>query len=101
MASDDKKTKTSPAPKNETAVKKEAAAKNKDEGQPKNKITSEADLSKAEGSEKAADSPSGYSRGEGQKPVSKAYKDNWNAIFAKKKSDNSSNGAGVVLARRG
>jgi hypothetical protein len=85
MASDDKKTKTSPAPKNETAVKKEAAAKNKDEGQPKNKITSDADLSKAEGSEKAADSPSGYSRGEGQKPVSKAYKDNWNAIYAKKK----------------
>jgi len=30
-------------------------------------------------------SPSGYSRGEGQKPVSKAYKDNWNAIFAKKR----------------
>jgi hypothetical protein len=23
--------------------------------------------------------------GEGQKPVSQAYKDNWNAIFAKKK----------------
>jgi hypothetical protein len=57
MASDDKKTKTSPAPKNETAVKKEAAAKNKDEGQPKNRIASDADLSKAEGSEKAADSP--------------------------------------------
>ena len=69
MASDDKKTKTSPAP----------------EGQPKHKITSDADLSKAEGSEKAADSPSGYSRGEGQKPGSKAYKDNWNAIYAKKK----------------
>jgi hypothetical protein len=84
MASDDKKTKTSPAPKNETAVKKEAAAKKKDEGQPKNKITSDAELSKAEGSEKAADSPSGYS-GEGQKPVSKAYKDNWNVIYAKKK----------------
>jgi hypothetical protein len=81
MASDDKKTETSPAPKNETAVKKEAAAKKKDEGQPKNKITS----TKAEGSEKAADSPSGYSRGEGQKPVSKVYKDNWNAIYAKKK----------------
>jgi hypothetical protein len=78
MVSDDKKTKTSPAPKNETAVKK-------DEGQPKNKITSDANLSKAEGSEKAADTPSGYSRGEGQKPVSKAYKDNWNAIYAKKK----------------
>ena len=85
MASDDKKTETSPAPKNETAVKKEAAAKKKEEVQPKNKITSDADLSKAEGSEKASDSPLGYSRGEGQKPVSKAYKDNWNAIYAKKK----------------
>ena len=84
MASDDKKT-TSPAPKNETAVKKVAAAKKKDEGQPKDKSTSGADLSKAEGDEKAADLPSGYSRGEGQKPVSKAYKDNWNAIYAKKK----------------
>ncbi|MGA7022150.1 MAG: hypothetical protein WB036_05070 [Pseudolabrys sp.] len=85
MASDDKKTETSSAPKNETAVKKEAAAKKKDEGQPKNKIKSDADLSKAEGSEKASDSPLGYSRGEGQKPVSKAYKDNWNTIYAKKK----------------
>jgi hypothetical protein len=84
MASDDKKTETSPAPKNETAVKKETAAKKKDEGQPK-KITSDADPSNPEGSEKASDSPSGYSRGEGQKPVSKAYKDNWNAIYAKKK----------------
>ena len=85
MASDDKKTKTSPAPKNETAVKKEAAAKKKDEGRPKNKIRSDADPSNAEGSEKASDAPSGYSRGEGQKPVSKAYKDNWNTIYAKKK----------------
>jgi hypothetical protein len=65
MASDDKKTKTSPPSKNEAA--------------PKNKSTSDVDLSKTEGGE-----PSG---GEGQKPVSKAYKDNWNVIFAKKKSD--------------
>jgi hypothetical protein len=85
MASDDKN--TTPAPKNETAVKKEAAAK-KDEGQPKDKTTSDADLSKAERGEKAANSPSGYSRGEGQKPVSKAYRDNWNAIYAKKKKKN-------------
>jgi hypothetical protein len=81
MASDDK---TSPAPKNGTAVNKEAAAK-KDEGQVKDKTTSDADLSKAEGGEKTAKSPTGYSRGEGQKPVSKAYKDNWNAIYAKEK----------------
>jgi hypothetical protein len=85
MASDDKKTKTSPTPKNESAVKKEVAAKKKDEGLPKDKSTSDADLSKGKGGEIAADSPSGYSRGEGQKPVSKAYKDNWNAIYAKKK----------------
>ena len=85
MASDDKKTKTSPAPKNEAAVKKGAAANKNDEGQQKDKSTSGADLSKAEGGEKAANTPSGYSRGEGQKPVSKAYKDNWNAIYAKRK----------------
>ena len=82
MASDDKK--NSPAPKDETAVKKQAAAK-KDQGQPRDKTTPDADLSKSEGGEKAANSPSGYSRGEGQKPVSKAYKDNSNAIYAKKK----------------
>jgi hypothetical protein len=85
MASDDKKTKTNPAPKNEAAAKKEAAPTKKDEGQPKDKSAPAADLSKAAGGEKAADAPAGYSRGEGQKPVSKAYKDNWNAIYAKKK----------------
>jgi hypothetical protein len=85
MAIDEKKTKTSPAPKNETAVKKEAVSKKKDEGQPKDTSASDADQSKAEGGEKATGSPSGYSRGEGQKPVSKAYKDNWNAIYAKKR----------------
>jgi hypothetical protein len=51
----------------------------------KSKGPSRADLSKAEGGETAADVSSGYSRGEGQKPVSKAYKDNWNVIFGKKK----------------
>ena len=71
MASDDKKTNASPAPKNESAVKKEATTKKKDEGQPKDKSASDADLSKAEGSEKAVDIPLGYSRGEGQKPVRK------------------------------
>lgn len=71
MASDDKKTKTNPAPKTEAP--------------PENKSTSAADPSNADAGEKAAASPSGYSRGEGQKPVSKAYRDNWNVIFAKKK----------------
>jgi hypothetical protein len=71
MASDDKKGKADSAPKTETP--------------PENKSASGADSSKAESGEIAAASPSGYSRGEGQKPVSKAYKDNWNVIFAKKK----------------
>jgi hypothetical protein len=79
MASDDKKTKTSPAANSEPAPKK------KDEGKPKDKSTSGADPSKSEAGEQAADAPSSYSRGEGQKPVSKAYKDNWNAIYGKKK----------------
>jgi hypothetical protein len=79
MASDDKKIKTSPAPKSEAAPKK------KDEALPKDKSASAAEPSKAEGGAKAADPASGYSRGEGQKPVSQAYKDNWNAIYAKKK----------------
>jgi hypothetical protein len=54
-------------------------------GQPKDKTMPDADRSKAESGEKAASSPSGYSRGEGQKPVSKAYRDNWNAIYANEK----------------
>jgi hypothetical protein len=82
MANDDKK--ISPAPKSDAGEKKEVAVK-KDEGQPKDKTTPDADRSKAESGEKAASSPSGYSRGEGQKPVSKAYRDNWNAIYGKKK----------------
>ena len=78
MASDDKKAKTSPAPKTE------AATPEKDAVQPKDKSPAAADAPKAEGGEKAA-APKGYSRGEGQKPVTQAYKDNWNAIYGKKK----------------
>jgi hypothetical protein len=77
MASDDKKTQASPTP------KKEGTPKNtKNEGPAKSKDTSDASPSKAEGGETAAAAPTNYSRGEGQKPVTKAYKENWNAIFA-------------------
>jgi hypothetical protein len=71
MASNEKKIKTDPASKNEVPSK--------------DKSSSGVDTSKAEGGKIADALPSGYSRGEGQKPVSKAYKDNWNAIFAKNK----------------
>ena len=75
MASDDKKIKTNSALENEASSE--------------NKSTSGAEPSKADGGELAAASPSGYSRGEGQKPVSKAYRENWNVIFAKKKKRSS------------
>jgi hypothetical protein len=71
MASDNKKIETDLAPKSKAA--------------PEKKSISAAEPSKAKEGEVAAAVPSGYSRGEGQKPVSKAYRDNWNVIFAKKK----------------
>jgi hypothetical protein len=71
MAGDDKKVKAHPAQKSEAPAKNEG--------------TSRAGPSKAEGGETVTDVPSGYSRGEGQKPVSKAYRDNWSVIFGKKK----------------
>jgi hypothetical protein len=40
---------------------------------------------KAEGGDTGAAAPKNYSRGEGQKPVTQAYKDNWNAIFGNDK----------------
>jgi hypothetical protein len=52
---------------------------------PEKKSTSGAEPSKADRGESAAASPSGYTRGEAQKPFSKAYRDNWNVIFAKQK----------------
>ncbi len=76
MAGDDKKTQANPIPKNEGPAKKKSTS---------DASPSDASPSKAEGGETAAAAPAGYSRGEGQKPVSKAYKDNWNAIFGKKK----------------
>jgi hypothetical protein len=71
MVSDDKKAKTKPAPKKGDAAK--------------SRIAPDAAPAKAEGAEKPDAAPTGYSRGEGQKPVTQAYKDNWNAIFGKKK----------------
>jgi hypothetical protein len=78
MASDDKKTKADPAPKAEAAAKDKSPS---GESAPKAEGNE-----KAGGGEKAAVAPANYSRGEGQKPITAAYKENWNAIFAKKKS---------------
>jgi hypothetical protein len=103
MAGDGKKTKTTPAPKTEApkteapkteapkteapkteAPKTETVAGKKDPSPAMEKTVVAAEPAKVEGSETAAAAPKSYSRGEGQKPVSQAYKDNWTAIFGKK-----------------
>jgi hypothetical protein len=84
MASDDKKKiKTEAAPK-DAGPKKEAVAQTKTATVPEPAKSEAKPDGKAEASEKAADAPAGYSRGEGQKPVTKAYRDNWNAIYGTK-----------------
>jgi hypothetical protein len=74
MAVDNKPAKADPAPKSE------AAAKDKNTS---GEASAKAE-SKTESGGAAGVTPAGYSRGEGQKPVSAAYRENWNAIFAKK-----------------
>ncbi len=76
MASDNKKT--------DTASKNDAASKVKGKAAEAAPKDTPKDASKAEGGETTAAAPSNYSRGEGQKPVTAAYRENWNAIFAKK-----------------
>jgi hypothetical protein len=78
MASDNKTAKADPAPKSGPAAKDKSTS---GEATAKTEAKTEA---KVESGEAVAATPSGYSRGEGQKPVSAAYKENWNAIFAKK-----------------
>ena len=78
MATDNKTAKADHAPKSESAAKDKSTS---GEAIAKTETKTEA---KAERGEAVAAAPSGYSRGEGQKPVSAAYKENWNAIFAKK-----------------
>jgi hypothetical protein len=82
MAKDSKKTTADAAPKKDVAAKVESPAA-KDAPKDATKDTPK-DTAKPEGSETAAAAPANYSRGEGQKPVTAAYKENWNAIFGKK-----------------
>ena len=99
MAAADKKSKTDSAPKKEPAPKDKGtpSADSKSAPSADSKSAPSADAPTAKDSDKAGDksgekadaapaaSPAKYSRGEGQKPVTQEYKDNWNAIFGKKK----------------
>jgi hypothetical protein len=70
MATEKPKSKDkTPKEKSADAPKTEAPAKDKTEAP----------------TEAKADPSKNYSRGEGQKAVTQAYKDNWNAIYGKKK----------------
>jgi hypothetical protein len=71
MTSDDKKIKPKLDQKNDAPAKGEGVQ--------------ETAPSEPRGGRKEADTSAGYSRGEGQKPVSKAYRENWNLIFGTKK----------------
>lgn len=75
MATDNKKAKIDTAPRTDAA----AEVKN----------TAVKEASTTEGVETTGAAPASYSRGEGQKPVTKAYKENWNVIFGKKNNKKS------------
>jgi hypothetical protein len=91
MASDSKKTKAAATPKKDVAAKAESPAAKDATKDASKDATKDApkdaskDASKSEGGETSGGAPANYSRGEGQKPVTAAYRENWNAIFAKKK----------------
>jgi hypothetical protein len=76
MANDDKKTK-------DAAPKPEPAAPSKVPEAPPKPEGIKAEGVKADAAKTDA-TPARKGMGEGQKPVSQAYKDNWNAIFGKK-----------------
>ena len=90
MVTDNKKVKAEPAPKSgaaakdkNTAVADGAKAETKASETKAETNTETKTETKPDAGESAA-APSSYSRGEGQKPVTAAYKENWNAIFGKK-----------------
>jgi len=98
MATNTKKTKTDTAPKKDTAAKvKDTAVKEaptpeaaKEATTPKDGETTGGETTGGEttGGETIGAAPSNYSRGEGQKPVTAAYKENWDVIFGKKNKKN-------------
>ncbi len=84
MASETKKSKTDATPaKADTTPAKADTTPKSDAATAK---SAPAEAAKSAGGETPAAAPANYSRGEGQKPVTAAYKENWNAIFAKKKT---------------
>jgi hypothetical protein len=92
MSADDKKTKPT-TPKKQPVTESKAAEAPPKEALPKETLPktegAKTEGPKTEGVKAEAvtteSAPSKKGMGEGQKPVTQAYKDNWNAIFGKKK----------------
>jgi hypothetical protein len=87
MSVDDKKTKSTAPKKEPVPGSKTAEVAPKTEGVKTEAVKTEGaktEAAKTEGAKPDA-APTKQGMGEGQKPVSQAYKDNWNAIFVKKK----------------
>jgi hypothetical protein len=68
-----------------TKEKKEKPAAEKAEAKPVTEAKTEVAEGKTETPAEAKSEAKNYHRGEGQKAVTQAYKDNWNTIFGKKK----------------
>lgn len=68
-----------------TKVKKEKLAPEKAEAKPATEAKAATEIKAEAPAEAKSEVPKNYSRGEGQKAVTQAYKDNWNTIFGKKK----------------
>ena len=87
MVSVDKKTKIFPAPKNEAAVKKETAPKKKDEASRRTRARQTQTYPRLRAARKLPTHPQFIVGAGAKKPVSKAYKDNWNANFREKEEE--------------
>jgi hypothetical protein len=68
-------------------------AKTKADAAPKKDAAASTDAPKTANSTSSDAAPANYSRGEGQKVVTQAYRDNWDAIFAKPKAKKARTGA--------
>ncbi len=64
---------------------KEKKEKPAEKAKPETKAEGPVETKTEAPAETKSDAPKNYSRGEGQKVVTQAYKDNWNAIYGKKK----------------
>ena len=85
MSVDDRKPKNPAAKKEPVTETKTAETAPKAEGVKTEGVKAEGVKAEAGKTDTAPSKPSNKGMGEGQKRVSQAYKDNWNAIFAKKK----------------